>query len=1037
MGTLIKQSIRRPVAVLMAVMAILVFGAVSVLNTPMTLIPDMNMPMLIISTSYSGAGPSEVDSLVTQPLESTLSSLSGVQSFTSTSSEGSSIILLQYDFDTDMTEASAEVRDRLELITGFLPEDVSDPMLIKMNMDQAPVVTLSVTSDAIDETLSIVEDVVVPKLERIEGVASVDVSGGTRYNIVIEIDDNAMAQYGLTMSSISSAISGADLNLPAGYLESGEKSLFLRSENQLTSVQDIEEIPIQLRSGDIIHLSDVADISQAPQESSTVSRINGQSDIGISISQQQDANTLTVSAAVLDVVEELNADGYNFQIGVVMDQGELILDALLNVLYSLLLGAALAVLILWFFLSDWKAALIISLSIPISVIVTFVMIYFADISINMVSMGGLVVGVGMMVDNAIVVLESMFRCRNDGMKYVPAAETGAKVVAGAVVASTLTTVVVFLPIVFIGGMSSELMSQAGLTIAFALLASLISALTLVPCLFVRLRPKPNKSVTAADRFMEKITAVYTRMLRWALAHTKSVLALSIAALVFSLALTPFIGMELMATIDEGQFSIDIELEEGLQIEAVDQYLLLAEEVVSTIPDVESYTATGSAGGTGMTMMSMGSSGVSASVAVQLTDDRSITTEEAATMARDALQGIPGCKITVTETSSSMMGVGSSDAVINIESTDDLALEQSVDMLMEEMSKIEGIASVSSDLSAGRPEARLEIDMVKASSYGLTPVMITSAVNQKVSGVSAATITSAGEEIDVRIQYPEDRYQTVSDLRSMSIDTPQGSSVPLVEVAEIVMDAGPSTVTRSDGNRIVSVSGQIVGRDYGFVVRDVNTLMQEVQLPAGVSFSTNEDAVNSMTSEFTSLATAGLLSVLLVFMVMACQFESLRFPLVVMSAVPLAAIGALLGLFITGTTLNIISIIGLIVLVGIVVNNAIVLIDCVGQLRNQGMSLDEALEQAGRLRLRPILMTTLTTVLGQFPLSLGIGSGGQMLQSMAVVIMGGLIVSTLLTLVVVPVLYKRSDRKSRKTWQPIEAKDETIDDNYENVPESER
>ncbi len=1037
MGTLIKQSIRRPVAVLMAVLAIVVFGAVSVMNTPMTLIPDMNLPMLVISTSYSGAGPSEVDSLVTQPLESTLSSLSGVQSVTSTSSEGSSVILLQYDFGTDMTEASAEVRDRLEMVTGFLPEDTSDPLLIKMNMDQAPIVTMSVTSDAIDETLATVEDVVVPEFERIAGVASVDVSGGTRYDIVIEVDDNVMTQYGLSMSSITSAVSGADLNLPAGYLDFGEKSLFLRSENQILSVQDVESIPIQLRTGDVIHLSDIADISEVAQESSSISRINGQNNIGISISQQQDANTLTVSAAVSDVVEELSSQGYNFEISVTMDQGELILDTLLNVLYSLLLGAALAILILWFFLSDWKAALIISLSIPISVIVTFVLIYFADISINMVSMGGLVVGVGMMVDNAIVVLESMFRCRNDGMKYVPAAETGAKMVSGAVVASTLTTVVVFLPIVFMGGMSSELLSQAGLTIAFALLASLISALTLVPCLFVRLHPKTSKEVTVADKVMAKITDVYTRALRWALAHTKSVVAISIGALLISLSLLLFIGMELMPAMDEGQFSIDIELEEGLKIEAIDEYLLIAEEVVAGIPDVESYTATGSAGGSSMGMMSMGGGGTSASIAVVLTDDREISTEEAANMARDALQGIPGCKITVTETNSTMMGGGSNSAVVNIESRDDIALEQSVEMLMAEMANIEGIVSVSSDMSAGRPEARLEVDEVKAASYGLTPVMITSAVNQKVSGVTAANITRDGEEVAVKVQYPEGRYDTISDLRSMTITNQQGQDIPLVEVAEIVMDAGPSTITREGGDRIVSVTGQVVGRDYSFVVRDVNTMMESIQLPAGVSFYTNEDQMNSMTSEFTSLAMAGGLSILLVFMVMACQFESLRFPLVVMSAVPLAAIGALLGLFITGTTLNMISIIGLIVLVGIVVNNAIVLIDCVGQLRNQGVGLDESLEQAGRLRLRPILMTTLTTVLGQFPLSLGIGTGGQMLQSMAVVIMGGLIVSTVLTLVVVPVLYKRSDKQSRKTWKPIEAKETTPDENYENITESER
>lgn len=1020
----IRQCVKRPVAMLMAVLCVLVFGFVSVSGTPITLLPDMNLPMLVVYTGYPNAGPSEVESLVTNPLEATLGSLSGVQSVDSISSEGASIIMLTYNFGTNLTEPTAQVRDRLELISAMLPEDTSSPMLLQMNMDETPISTFSITSSNINAIYNTIETEIVPMMERVDGVASVDLSGGTQYSIVVELDELAAGRYGIAMSQLSSTITAANISLPAGYLEQGSKSLFLRSESKLTSAEDVANIPLTTPTGAVIRVGDIATVSELPQKQTSVSRINGQDCLTLSVSKQQDANTLKVCNQLAEAAEKANALGYDLKIEVVMDQGEMIEDAINSVMTSLLTGAALAVLVLWFFLGDWKASAIIAISIPFSLVLTFVMIYFADISINMVSLAGMVVGVGMIVDNSIVVLESQFQQREAGEDYFSAAVKGTKFVLSSVVASTLTSVVVYLPIIFMGGLSSELMSQAGFTIAFSLLASLISSITLVPCLFNKMEPLEPDHPTLAIRFMTRLKEIYSKGIVWVLGHSRLTVVLAVLALVVSLCTIPLIGSELMPSMDQGQFTITIETEQGLNLETLDSYLQKAEEVAASIPEVEKYSASASTGsGGGISLTSLGG-GSSASVSVYLQDGHKIETAEAARLAREALGQMPGCRITVTEANSMMSGFSSNQLSVYIQSDDTQTLYNTADLLKEQLLNIEGIIAVSSDLTDGRPEARIVVDDLKAAAYGLTPTYVTGLVSQNVSGATAATINREGEEISVKVRYPEERYQTLSDLMSMSIATPMGTTVPLTEIAAIEMSTGPVSIMHSGGDRIATLTAQLYARDYGSVLADVDAMIAEFDLPAHSSIFTTQNSIASMSSEFNSLFMALGLAAFLVFMVMAVQFESLRLPFVIISAVPMAAIGALLGLLLSGTTLSMISIIGMIVLVGIVVNNAIVLLECVGQNREAGMSVDQALVSAGRTRLRPILMTTLTTIMGQLPLSLGIGTGGQLMQPMAIVIIGGLAVSTLLTLLVVPALYKNSEEKAdRKQQKKLQRKTE--------------
>ncbi len=997
----IKTAIKRPVTVLMVALCVLVLGFTSFSKMPMELTPDFNLPMAIVSTTYSGAGPSEVESLVTRPLEKVLGTTPGLQNIISQSSEGSSLIMLELEFGTDMDNASMEIREKLDLVKAMLPDTASSPMLLQFNMNDMPVVTLSASGDSADLLYQINESIV-PELEKIAGVASVDVSGGSTSQVRVDLDQARLRQYGLNINSIISTISASSVNLPAGSISLDDKSVFLRGQYEYNTIGELKSLPITLPTGNVIHLSDVADIYQYEKESDSISRINGQNNITISVSKQQSANTVTVAKNLRQEMKTLDALYPDIHLSMVLDQGEAIQSAINSVISSLLLGGALAILVLWLFLGDFKASMIIGTSIPFSVVITFVLMYFMGIDLNLISLGGLVVGVGMMVDNSIVVLESIFRCRSQKMDVKQAAFEGAKIVGSAIVASTLTTVVVFLPIVFIKGLTSEIFGQAALTIAFSLLASLISALTIVPCMFAKLSPEEKTGTKFAKAF-GRLEDFYSKVIGWALHHKKSVVAISVAFFVGSLFLTSFIGSELMPAIDQGQFSVSIETEQGLKKEEKDQYVQAVEQVLSGIPEIETYSS------------SVGSSSSNtSSVTVFLYDDAKRTTSQVVAEVRSAVSGMPGCSIKVTETSSMMMSAGSSGSSVSltIMGNDQDDLKTATADIEAMMAKINGVVATSSSVSVGRPEARVVVNATKAAAYGFTPATVISSVNTMINGRTAATLKGDEQDMDIVVSFPEGSFETVSDLQSMTLTSPAGLNVPLTSIADIVFDNGPITVNRQNNQYVYTASAQVAGRDFGSVYADIQKGLNNMILPYGVDASFSGMA-QMQTETFSDMFLVLFMAIILVFMVMAAQFESMRFSIVVMVSVPFSISGALLGLFLTGCTLNMTSIIGMIVLVGVVVNNAIVLIDYVGQMREKGMNVFDALTYAGKTRLRPIFMTTITTVLGMVPLALGIGEGGQMLQSMAVVVIFGLICSTLLTLIVIPVFYSMSENGRQK------------------------
>lgn len=994
--TLPKLSVTRPVSVLMCVLMLLVFGISSIFDMEMESTPEMSMPVYMVMTRYEGASPEEVDTLVTDVVESALAKVSDVESMTSRSSEGSSMTTLEFNYNTDMDEKYDEINEALTRLR--LPDSCDDPTIMEMSMDSSSIMDLSIQTQSSENIYSYIENTVIPDIEKISGVSEVSMRGGTSEYVQILIKEEEMNQYGLAMTDISSAIASADFNITAGTINRGDTSLTLQGGVSYNTYDSLANIPISLKSGDIIHVSDVADVSMAEKSSSSISRYNGMDNISLSVSKNQSANTIEVCNKVKAVVEDLNQQGLGLAVTITSNSGETIYSNIMNVVSTLVQGLALSMLVLVLFLGDLRAALIVATSMPLSVFAALVLMAAFGMTLNIMSLGGLVVGIGMMVDNSIVVLDACFRQRDGIRTFEQSAIEGANLVNGSVIASTITTIVVFLPIALMDGMSGQLFKEVGFTIVFSMTASLISALTMVPLLFVKMKPV-EKEDSRVNRALHKIESAYAKLLNTAL-HRKAVV---VVIAVILLAGTGFmftkIDQELMPSSDEGSISISVTTKTGLNIGETDNIMKQVEEIVAAQPDVESYSMRGNGG--------------SASVTVYLKDSRSSSTDEFVALMRNETSFIDNASVEVDQNSSMSFG-GGSGITINLKGSNLDVLEEVANEVKTLVSSTDGIDSASTSLSNGSPRAEIVVDPVQAAAIGTTPSAILSTVKNMVSGVEATTLQTSDQEYSVKVMYPEDRFYDVSDLSGLMISTKSGGQVPLTDVATVEFNNSPSQISRSDGVYQVSVTGQTsIGASSSQLSNQILSRVNQMDLPEGVTASAG-GSMRSMNSEFGKIFNALAIAIFLVFVVMAMQFESMRFSLVVMLSVPFAMTGAFLALILTDMSISMTSLIGLIMLVGIVVNNAIVLIDYTNILRTtQGLSAHDALVFSGRTRLRPILMTTLTTILGLIPTALGIGGEVEMMQSMSVVVIGGLSVSTLITLILIPVVYMLFDGEDRR------------------------
>jgi len=1010
-------SVKRPVTVLMLMLVILLLGGVSLSRLPLDMLPAIEFPIAIVQTTCSGMGPQEVEKMITKPLEEAVARAEGIEQVTSMSSEGSSIVVAQFDFGTNMDFAALDLREKIDLVKGYLPSDAEAPKVLKMDMTAMPVVevTLSNSGD-LAKLQTIAEDTIKPRLERLEGVASVNIYGGYEDEIAVDINQEKMQGYGLSVQYIAQIIGAENLSLPGGEVQKGRQTLTIRTVGEFATLDDIKYLMIPLPAGGTVTLSDLADVSLRGKKQETLARTDGNSSIFIDIMKQSGDNSVQVANLVNKEIAQLQREVPGIRIDSVFDQSQFIKQAIGNVFSNAVIGGILAVLILYLFLRNVRTTLIIGTSIPISIIATFSLLYFSGITLNMMTLGGLALGVGMLVDNSIVVLENIFRFRQEGYSRPDAAVKGASEVAMAVTASTLTTVAVFLPIVFVQGITATIFKELALTVTMSLLTSLLVALTLVPMLSSKLLKTngqnggENKSRPFAwlfdgfDRLFAGLQVRYLRILTWALSHRKATVAIAVVTFIVSMASIAFVGAEFFPSMDQGWVTADVILPDGSELSETDALIRTIEAKTQGIAELDNiFSSIGSGGDAAMYGGSASNAGMIYFKLKPLAE-RSRSSAELADQIRGIVRDIPGAEIKVQPMSFFAFGsTGGAPVSISIRGDDVAVLQKISDDIKAMVENVDGTREVETSLSEGVPEVQITIDRKAASQYGLTAGQIAGAVRSMMSGTTASTFKFQGDDINIVVSGDESYQASIANLGQLPLPTALGVSVPLGQVAEITVAHGPVTINREDQARVVTVTSQIFGRDLQSVSRDIAARLADYELPQGYVYSFGGEQ-KELADAFRDLLLALVLAVVLVYMIMASQFENLLHPFVIMFSLPLGFSGGILGLFLTGKNLSVPSFIGLIVLAGIVVNNAIVLIDYINNRRSSGENRTEAIMQAGPTRLRPILMTTLTTVLGLFPLALGHGEGAEMRAPMAVVVIGGLLLSTLLTLVYIPVVY---------------------------------
>ncbi|MFB9974413.1 efflux RND transporter permease subunit [Allobacillus sp. SKP2-8] len=1014
MKKLIETSIKRPVGVIMIILAIIALGFISFRNLSVDLFPEIDLPIAVVATSYDGAAPQEVEELVTKPIESSVSTIEGIEQVQAQSQPGSSLVMMMFSMDTNLDNALLNVRESVDQVSGFLPESANSPSVLRFDPAQMPVMWIGLTGSDKAELQRIAENDIQPLFERQAGVGSVQIEGGETEEIQVQLDQQKLTQYGMNSQQVMQAVQSANQSMSAGVIERGDQELQLRIPGDYESIDQIRETRIQTPQQTFIRLDDIATVERATLESSGLSMVNGEEAVVLSILKQTDANTVSVSDEIQSAIKKAEKDlPEGIQAQTVFDNAEFIRMSISSVIQNLLLGAVFAILILLLFLKSFRATLVIGLSIPIAVISTFTLMYFTGETVNILTMGGLALGIGMMVDSAIVILEHIVTYRERGYSMKEAARLGASEIAPAVIASTTTTLVVFLPIIFVEGIASEIFAPLALTVAFALIASLIASITLIPMLSSKLLTKAMQDSGRRywfDRFLDKVVAIYQKMLRSVLRFRKTSILGTLAIIVATLFLIPQLGAAFIPEADQGQIEISVETPTGTTLSATREVVDQVNEVIAKDSDlVESnYLSVGSGGQGGP----MGGGSNTGSYMIQLipSGERDVTTEEVMKRWNDQVEDIPGGEVNVA-----VMGAGiSAGNPIQIQMTgpDFDTLKRLADETVAEISEVEGVHNAGTSADEGRPEMQINIDRNKAAELGMTYDQVMGQVSMQLNGRVATQFRTEGQELDVRVMTPEEQRSTIEDVENLLIQTPTGAMVSLASIASIDQEIGPASLTRQNQQRTITVSSEILDRDLASVTADVESKLASMHLPEGYDYSIGGEA-EDMAEAFGDLALALVFSIFLVYAVMAVQFENFLHPFVIMFALPTTVVGVILGLFVTGLPFSIPAFIGVIMLAGIVVNNAIVLVDYINILREKGQERFSAIMDAGASRLRPILMTSLTTILGMIPLSLGLGEGGEAQQPLAVVIIFGLLVSMFFTLLLIPLVYTFFDDLSRK------------------------
>jgi len=1085
--SLINFSIRRKVTVAMFTIGIILFGFVSLSRLKINLLPELSYPTLTVRTEFKGAAPAEVENLVSKPVEEALGVVKNVQQVRSISRAGQSDVTLEFAWGTDMDFASVDVREKLDALQ--LPLEVERPVILRFDPTLDPImryaffiedesksqnpVGLASYSDQkrqdnqiekLKKLRRIADEQVKKELQSANGVASVKISGGLEDEIKVAINQDRLAHLNIPIEQVTQVLKAENVNLSGGRLEEGSQQYMVRTLNQFQNVDNIRNVVITSRNGTPVYLKDVATITQGYKERETITRLDGQEAVEVAIYKEGDANTVNVANSVKAEMKNIKDRLPNgMSITKVYDQSTFISSAVDEVVNAGLIGGILAIIILYLFLRDFWATIIISLSIPVSVIATFNLMYGNDITLNIMSLGGIALGIGLLVDNSIVVLENISRHHNMGKSTLQAAKDGAGEVGTAVIASTLTTIAVFFPLVFVHGIAGQLFRDQALTVTFSLLASLIVAITLIPMLSTlagreksriekpELREPSTKVghwlraarifvfetipisiirffsivfrstskgiqfilnpfLNAFEKGYNKIENYYPSLLKWAIRHRSLVISLAFLSLLGSLFLVPRLGMELIPSLSQGEFNIEFQLPPGTPIEQTDRALQTVQQAAKQVKSVHTTFAVA---GTGNKMDANPNEGGEnwGELNVELTDGAGRSLEES-TMnnLRTDLQQIPGLEYKFSRPA---LFTFKTPVEIEISGYNLKDLKKVSDRIQQKIKANDRFADVKSTMEQGSPEIQISFDRPRAAALGLQVYKVANLIVSKVRGDVATRYSYRDRKIDVLVRAKKQDRSSVTDIQNLIINPNSDAPIPLSSIADIHVTTGPSEIRRVNQQRVAIVSANLNYGDLSAAAKDIRGIINQTAIPIGLQAQVagqNEE----MAASFKSLIFALTLAIFLVYLVMASQFESLLHPFIILFTIPLALVGAILGLWITGSPISVVVFIGLIMLAGIVVNNAIVLIDLINQLRARGIGKIQAILQGGKSRLRPILMTTLTTTLGLLPLAIGIGDGAELRAPMAITVISGLVFSTMLTLVVIPVMYAIMDRKVYKT-----------------------
>ena len=1017
----------------MIFVGVALFGVISLLKLPQELFPPITYPQLTVVTTYENAAPEEIETLITKPVEEAIGTVSGIVRLRSVSKEGISLVIAEFGWAENMDFAALRMREKIDLIKERLPRESKEPIVMKYNPFEMPIMALSITGNRSPQALrEISRRIIKDELEKIEGVASASIAGGLEREIIVEVDQGRLNAQGVPLLSVAKSITDANLNYPAGTIKESFYEYLIRTLGEFEHVGEIQEIAVHVEKDDpakrpeekenkeisrskrLVLLKDVGVVYDTVKERTSFSRYNGKENISLSIQKQAKTNTLQVANRIKDKLSTIRREvPQDVLIEIVYDQSKFIKGAINGVRDSAIQGGFLAFLVLLLFLRNIRSSLIVTFSIPISIVAVFTLMYMGKLSINMMSLGGLALGVGMLVDNAIVVLENITRHKEEGEEAKPAAVTGAGEVQSAITSSTLTTIVVFFPMAFVVGIAGQIFKQLAFTVIFALAASLLVALTLIPLMAGGKGARPAHPAKQRFILLDLYEAALSRFLRF------KAFGLFLVALLFFGSLFLFVPLdkELMPKVDQGQFIVKVNMPSGAKLEVTDRASKKIEDYILGLPDVKDVaTIVGSTRGRDAKDVLQRLSSNQAEIRVDLKKEREAKTSEVVQNIKNhlTLSGAGGASIEyiLQESIFSAAVEESSPIIVEVKGEHMPTLTKIAEKLKERIEKTEGVYGVKTDMPEPSPETKVFVNKDRASVYNLSVADIAQTSQIGLKGYIASRLKEKGQEIDIRVRLREEDRGDFDKLSRIEVHSSEGHIVPLFTVARFGKGLGPSEIKRLDQERTIVISANIFNRPLKDVTSDVTSVINGLDIPEDFTVKLTGET-EEMSESFNSLRFALIFSIILIYMIMAAQFESFWQPLIIMATVPLSVIGVLLGLFVTGTSVNVVALLGLIMLGGIVVNNGIVLMDYLNLLRSRGKTATEAVMEASKARLRPILMTAMTTILGLVPMALAFGEGSELRSPLAISVIGGLSVSTFLTLFVVPAIYLLSHEVTAK------------------------